>query len=855
MKIRKLSIIYIFIFIILITCNDPGASLKEIVTPELPEFLSATAVSGTGVTLHWTDTADNEESYTVERNLDGAGYATLAGGLSANTESYSDTGFTLDEDHNLEYRVLAVNSAGTSGYSNTASVAYEAPETVPETPVGLSATAVSGTGVTLHWTDTADNEESYTVERNLDGAGYATLAGGLSANTESYSDTGFTLDEDHNLEYRVLAVNSAGTSGYSNTASVAYEAPETVPETPVGLSATAVSGTGVILHWTDTADNEESYTVERNLDGAGYATLAGGLSANTESYSDTGFTLDEDHNLEYRVLAVNSAGTSGYSNTASVAYEAPETVPETPVGLSATAVSGTGATLHWTDTADNEESYTVERNLDGAGYATLAGGLSANTESYSDTGFTLDEDHNLEYRVLAVNSAGTSGYSNTASVAYEAPETVPETPVGLSATAVSGTGVTLHWTDTADNEESYTVERNLDGAGYATLAGGLSANTESYSDTGFTLDEDHNLEYRVLAVNSAGTSGYSNTASVAYEAPETVPETPVGLSATAVSGTGVILHWTDTADNEESYTVERNLDGAGYATLAGGLSANTESYSDTGFTLDEDHNLEYRVLAVNSAGTSGYSNTASVAYEAPETVPETPVGLSATAVSGTGVTLHWTDTADNEESYTVERNLDGAGYATLAGGLSANTESYSDTGFTLDEDHNLEYRVLAVNSAGTSGYSNTASVAYEAPLPKFIIIDHEAIEEFDSLTADQLTEAKKVLIIIAGESHGRAYGYGLELVEASDGSYDSSVNWDGEAEGYTEEHLRFNQYYRYNGDWEQYGGEEEFYTNSVGRNRIIDGLHYMDEKLYGHHYIWFWVVLGYVMAESTFRFS
>ena len=69
----------------------------------------------------------------------------------------------------------------------------------------------------------------------------------------------------------------------------------------------------------------------------------------------------------------------------------------------------TGASLMWTDNADNESGYTVERSVDGMNW-TEAGAVVSDTNGFSDTGLTAGETY--YYRVCAWNSAGKSAYSN-----------------------------------------------------------------------------------------------------------------------------------------------------------------------------------------------------------------------------------------------------------------------------------------------------------------------------------------------------------------------------------------------------------------------------------------------------------
>jgi hypothetical protein len=90
-----------------------------------PSNLSA-SVSGSNVSLSWTDNANNETGYEIERsNSSSGGYSTLAS-LGANTTSYSDNGLA---DGTYYYRVRAkgTNNA-TSDYSNTSSAKIGEPE-------------------------------------------------------------------------------------------------------------------------------------------------------------------------------------------------------------------------------------------------------------------------------------------------------------------------------------------------------------------------------------------------------------------------------------------------------------------------------------------------------------------------------------------------------------------------------------------------------------------------------------------------------------------------------------------------------------------------------------------------------
>lgn len=92
--------------------------------------------------------------------------------------------------------------------------------------------------------------------------------------------------------------------------------------------------------------------------------------------------------------------------------------------------------------------------------------------------------------------------------------------------------VTLAWTDNSTNEAVFNIERK----GEACAASGLpfgeiatvTANVITYKDVG--LPEGSVWCYRVAASNTAGKSGYTNTAGLSV--PFTVPGDPSGLTVT-----------------------------------------------------------------------------------------------------------------------------------------------------------------------------------------------------------------------------------------------------------------------------------------------------------------------------------
>lgn len=97
-------------------------------------------------------------------------------------------------------------------------------------------------------------------------------------------------------------------------------------------------------------------------------------------------------------------------------------------------------------------------------------------------------------------------------------------------------------------------------------------------------------------------------------------------------------------------------------------------------------------------------------------IPNAPTALSAAAISQTQAGLSWTDDANNEDGFSIERSVGSDAAFTVIATTAANIAVYSDTG--LSPSTLYYYRVSAFNADGVSAYSNEASTTTSAvPLP------------------------------------------------------------------------------------------------------------------------------------------
>ena len=286
-----------------------------------------------------------------------------------------------------------------------------------------------------------------------------------------------------------------------------------------------------------------------------------------------------------------------------------------------------------------------------------------------------------------------------ATVALTFPDT-PAAPTALSATTVSSSQIQLAWTDNSDNETGFTLFRKTGANGiYAQLAT-VAAGVTTYADTG--LEDETEYFYRVAATNADGNSAYAPEAS-ATTLP-IAPVAPAALVTTTLALDTVRLTWTDTADNETGFRIERALAPGGPFVVIANLGAGLTTYDNTG--LPASSTYYYRVAAFNTAGDSPFSGVVS-GTTVPPSPPAAPTGLAATTGTGTQINLSWIDASTNELGFILQRKTGSGGtYAQIAS-LAAGTTSYSDIG--LAGNTTYFYRVAATNLGGESTFSNQSS--------------------------------------------------------------------------------------------------------------------------------------------------
>ncbi|WP_395575074.1 fibronectin type III domain-containing protein [Streptomyces sp. BK79] len=406
----------------------------------------------------------------------------------------------------------------------------------------------------------------------------------------------------------------------------------------------------------------KNWTLQGSLDGSAWTTIDTRTNQTFSARHQTrGFSVTPGTAYTHYRLVVS--GTNGSSTSQLAEWElwaGGNGVPAAPSELTAT-LDGDSAMLDWTDNSSYDTGYAesgfqIERSTAGGPFEPLA---TVGTDVHSYTDPVLDAGTSYSYRIRAVGVGnGLSDYSDTADLAVgvfditDLPGTVTDQyntggaeggqrvadnspyskylanhattwlqyqPAGSS--RLTGYTVTSA-NDSPDRDpRNWTLRGSVDGTTWTDLdtRNGESF-TRRYQKKSFTLDTDRSYRYfrlDVTANHGAGQTQLAEWELLGTGNPSSqvdAPEAPSGLSVKAVSGDQAVLNWTDNSRLEQSFRVERSLNGTDW-NWSRVVPNSTTAYTDLG--LADSTTYYYRLRAENAGGQS--------AYTAPMTVT-TPAG-------------------------------------------------------------------------------------------------------------------------------------------------------------------------------------------------------------------------------------
>ena len=704
-----------------------NSTLPALTTTAVTVFTSTTATLGGNITNSGTPPCyEFGVCFGTNPNPDVSNNKTVVSG--SGTGSFSTNVSGLLPNTTYYVRAYAINTAGAAYGAQVNFTTSAGTGTLPALTTS-TVTGITQTSATLGGNITNAGSPAY-YER---GVCYGTSSNPTTSNnktiisgseTGNFSITVSGLMANTNYYVRAYAINTAGTvygtqvsfttlAGSGSVPGGSGTVPggsDTVPAAPTGLTATN-NLSQINLKWTDNADNETDYRVERSTNGGStWTEIASSLPANTKTYDDTGLA---NGTYYYRVRAHNSTGFSAYSNTDSATIGTPiPTVPPSLTTAAASNITQTGATLGGNITASGQPPYS-ER---GVCYSTSENPTTSNNKtviSGSGTGnFSISVSGlaaNTTYYVRAYATYGISLAAYGDQVSFKTLSASPAAPTSLTATATSTTQINLSWTNNATNATGIKLERSTISGGPWSEITSLGATSTSYQNNS-GLSAGTTYYYRVYAYNAAGDSEYATAGTITF------PAAPTGLLASAASSSQINLSWSGVT-GATGYQVERAPNSSGTWTVLNSSNAGT-TYSSTGLSANTTY--YYRVRAYNASGNSAYSTTANATTQATSYLNPAPVLTGPSTATG-NILLSWTIgdvLASTNQVFRLEISRNNGAYTSIYDSANLNVpHNYTYSLQTQDYGITLRFRVKVWDTwdqVDRSFYSNIITVAVSA---------------------------------------------------------------------------------------------------------------------------------------------
>jgi len=390
------------------------------------------------------------------------------------------------------------------------------------------------------------------------------------------------------------------------------------PNTPATLNATPANGKNEIdLSWA-AVSGATQYVIERQVGGATYLPLAI-INGALTTYQDTSVVAGTVYS--YKVRAQNAVGDSAPAiATAQATFlqqqlahwrfdEGAGTTTADSSGNANTGTLGTGAT--WTTAGEINDALNFNGTVNAYVQVPDSPSLDPQGSQISITAWFKAIDWNGNRRIVQ-KGASDNQYRLLAEGGVFKFDLY-----GIGTVSITLPSVNV-WHNAVGTYDGTTMKLYIDGAlaGSTTVAtpGTALAVTNSPLMIGTKNPGSTTVgNYFNGAIDDVRVYNYALTASdVSTLLTNTAPAAPTSLLATPTSASTMTVTFTDNANNEAGFVLERKLGAGSYsviAQLAANTAGGTTTFIDTGLAANSTYT--YRVRAYNVVDYSAYSNESS----------------------------------------------------------------------------------------------------------------------------------------------------------------------------------------------------------------------------------------------------
>jgi len=523
-----------------------------------------------------------------------------------------------------------------------------------------------------------------------------------------------TVEVNTQFGYRIAAINSAGTSPFSNTAFILTSG---FPPPPNSVVATETGTTTITVTWSPPDVGGATiigYQIDRKLG-------VGGVFGTIQPFTNSVATVFNDQLLAagteycYRLKTFTNIGVSETFSNEDCATTQDQSDPVE--NLLAVAVDGSQINVSW-DTPLNDggsaiTGYKIERQkVAQAFFLLFAERQPESNRILNDTGREVGTLYT--YRVSAITGFG-QGETETTSATTDA---TPQAPQNFACSPASTTAINLSWTTplSFSAPTGYQIDRkNFGDGGFSTIVADTASTATTFQDSGLTIDSV--FVYRILAHTSEGDTNFTPEINCAtLSAPDFPPENVQGDFSEVIPHQ-TILTW----DIPETFgipitafSIERD-DGAGYQQIST-VSGSTATFTDQ--AMDNDPTQKYRIITVGSAG---------------ESAPSVVIPID------TNQTSHWH----------YENTLDDTGFnkntGTVFGTANFNGTGHVGKGFIFDALTRIEIDPTQESDYDFDRLTDFGITSYYRGTPKVANDEWQLREQrFDNTTANNCRSTTKL---------------------------------------------------------------------------------------------------------------